>query len=340
MKAEHRHELKTNALAEWLTHFPDWARENLISIIIIAATIIGLSAFFFFRSRARNAGLEEQQRFTGIVNQVSNNKMGILQSPDKETDQSFLLFAPVEPLEAFANSTNDGNLAAFSLIKKAEAVRSQLHYRTETVSKEDVETQIGVAKQSYARALERSGDNAALTAAAKFGLGLCEEELGNFEEARKIYADVAENEAFEGTVTVKQAELRLETMGDYKENVVFMPKPKPEIIPIKPAKIDLQRGDPNKSTSATQPKVILQPADTNAPAVNPKVVESPPDEPNKAATQPQVKPATVEPEGNEPDESTTKPTIATVPLKGDAVVRTGAEDANSTPKVIDPNAGR
>ena len=33
MKAEHRHELKTNELVEWLTNLPQWANENLTTII-------------------------------------------------------------------------------------------------------------------------------------------------------------------------------------------------------------------------------------------------------------------------------------------------------------------
>ncbi len=28
MKSEHRHELKTNELAEWIANFPTWAKEN------------------------------------------------------------------------------------------------------------------------------------------------------------------------------------------------------------------------------------------------------------------------------------------------------------------------
>ncbi len=28
MKAEHRHELKTNELADWIVHFPQWFKEN------------------------------------------------------------------------------------------------------------------------------------------------------------------------------------------------------------------------------------------------------------------------------------------------------------------------
>ena len=34
MKSDHRHELKTNELAEWLGNLPQWTKENLVTIII------------------------------------------------------------------------------------------------------------------------------------------------------------------------------------------------------------------------------------------------------------------------------------------------------------------
>ena len=38
MKSEHRHELKTNELAEWISNFPSWTKENakvLIPTIVV-----------------------------------------------------------------------------------------------------------------------------------------------------------------------------------------------------------------------------------------------------------------------------------------------------------------
>jgi len=321
MKAEHRHELKTNALADWLANSPDWARENLISIIIVAATILGLGGFFFWKSHSRNAMLEEQYRFTSIVNQISNCKMRILGSRGQGMDKSSLLFGPAGELETFAKSTDDNNLAALAFIKHAEALRSELHYRTESVTKQDLTAQIGLAKQSYTKALEKSADNPSLAAAAKFGLGLCEEELGNFEDAQNIYSEITENTAFEGTVSVKQANIRLDTMADYKAKVVFRPKPKPP----KPITIKMNPADPNKP-GATQPNfTFTTPPAPKKPGVEPNapaIIKQPAVEPNEAATKPEIK--AVRPKGYVP---TKAPAVSVVP-----------KDSNSTPKAIDPNA--
>ena len=53
MKSEHRHELKTNELAEWIAHLPQWTRENLRTIIyvsVVAVLVIG-SSFWYWRKR-------------------------------------------------------------------------------------------------------------------------------------------------------------------------------------------------------------------------------------------------------------------------------------------------
>ena len=44
MKSDHRHELKTNELADWMAHFPDWARENRNNLIAVGAIVYALPA--------------------------------------------------------------------------------------------------------------------------------------------------------------------------------------------------------------------------------------------------------------------------------------------------------
>jgi len=254
MRAEHRHELKTNTLAEWMGNLPQWTRDNLVSIAIVIVTIVAAGGFYFWRSYGRNAQLQEQYRFTGFVNQISNRKMQLLGAQSPAGGTSSILFEPARNLETFAKSTSDNNLAALAYIKQAEALRAELHYRAESVSDQDFAAQLARAKQSYAMAVEKAADNPSLMALAQFGIALCEEELGKFDEAKQIYARIAADDAFQGTATAAQAKLRLETMDDYRKNVVFAPKPKPKprsnIIPLKPAEIQLGPVDPNRPSAA------------------------------------------------------------------------------------------
>ena len=97
-------------------------------------------------------------------------------------------------------------------------------------------------------------------AKAKFGLGLCEEDLGNFEKAKEIYKDISTKPEFESTTAAVSAKYRLKLMADYQKNIVFRQAPKP-IIPIQP-NVEVKpletTQDPNKTTQA--------PAEVNLPS--------------------------------------------------------------------------
>ncbi len=230
MKAEHRHELKTNELAEWLSNLPQWTKENLTTIIIILAVIVAASAFYVRYRYGKSLVADEQLEFTNLFNQLSASKMQVLSAQAQGRDLSFILLQPANSLGTFAQNAKSNQMAALALIKQAEALRTELHYRPGTVSNEDLTSQINQAKAAYTEAIQtrlQGTSNPSLTAAAEFGLGLCEEELGNFEKAQQIYQIIAENPDFEGTVAVTQAKHRLETMADYKQKVIFKPAPVP-----------------------------------------------------------------------------------------------------------------
>ena len=240
MKSEHRHELKTNELAEWLSNFPQWAKENLKTIIyvsIVSVLVIASAAFHWYKKNVES--VQKQLELTRLISQLSQGKAQILQARLQGIDASYMLLRATENLQSFAKNSKDDQMAAFALIKQAETLRTELHYRFGSVDERDVIAQINLAKASYNEAIERlpkadspafgsqkSSSNPSLMAAAKFGLGLCEEELGNFATAENIYRDITANADFEGTAAAAQAKHRLETMGDYQRKVAFKAAPK------------------------------------------------------------------------------------------------------------------
>jgi tetratricopeptide (TPR) repeat protein len=260
MKAEHRHELKTNELAEWLSNLPQWTKENLTTVIIILAVIVAALAFYVRYRYNKSLVADEQLEFTNLLNQLSASKMQVLSAQAQGRDLSFILLQPANSLGTFAQNAKNNRMAALALIKQAEALRTELHYRPGTVSNEDLTSQINQAKAAYTEAIQtrlQGTSNPSLTAAAEFGLGLCEEELGNFEKAQQIYQIIAENPDFEGTVAVTQAKHRLETMADYKQKVIFKPAPAPAAASL------LQS---QTMGAATKPTIQIKPVDTNLPA--------------------------------------------------------------------------
>ena len=224
MKSDHRHELKTNELADWLSHLPEWTKENLTTIVIVAAAVVAAGAIYGWRLYGKNvvqAG--EQTDFTTLINQVSSGKMQILQGQSQGRDLSFVLLQPANNLQTFAQNTSNKRMAALALIKRAEALRAELHYGN--VEEDYLINQTNLAKASYTEALDKCSSNPSLAAAAKFGMGLCEEELGNFEQAKVIYHQIAGNTDYEYTLAAVRAKRRLETMADYQQKIVFKPKP-------------------------------------------------------------------------------------------------------------------
>ncbi|MGD2093571.1 MAG: hypothetical protein PVH77_01035, partial [Phycisphaerales bacterium] len=77
MKSEHRHELKTNELADWLGHLPQWTKENLTSILIVLAIIIAVVFFFAWNSYKQKITEQEKLEFTTLLNRLSSSKMQV-----------------------------------------------------------------------------------------------------------------------------------------------------------------------------------------------------------------------------------------------------------------------
>ncbi len=286
MKSDHRHELKTNELAEWIANFPQWARDNgKIAIIVSAvAVLVVVSALWYWR-KTKVESVEQQLAFTSLITKLSQNKMQVLMSQSRGMDTSYMLDQTAVDLGTAAGGAKDENMAALALIKRAESLRAAVHYRPESVSQADLLTAIDGAKIAYINAVSKAATNPSLMAMAKFGLGLCEEEIGNFGEAEQIYRDLIENSDFEGTTTVARAQWRLETMADYRKKIVFKPAPIPK--PPVPDMTDMF------------PPIPLRPIDEpNRFPVVPEVMIGP--EPNPGIVVPDVK---IQPEPNAVSES-------------------------------------
>jgi tetratricopeptide (TPR) repeat protein len=266
MKSEHRHELKTNELADWLAHFPEWAKTNRNTLIGAAVVLVVAGGVYFWLFYQRGAAAAQTQiRLTNLVTQVPSQKGALARSLAQGGMQSDVLLAVARDLQDFARGVGDDKMAALALIERAEAIRADLHYRSGDVSQAELSDQIGQARNSYQQALDRVGSDPLLAAKAHFGLGLCEEELGNFDAARQIYRDIVDNADYEGTTGRAAAEYRLAVMDDYRGPVVFKPAPKPK---------------------ASQPQIQVRPGDANAPIVIPV--------PNDVTVGPALPPETTE----------------------------------------------
>lgn len=268
MRPQERHELKTNELAEWLFNLPQKIQENLRTIVLAACgvvLVIVLALWYWYYKDVES--VRKQIEFTGLVSQVSQDKIQIVQAQGREADSSYILITTADNLQAAAQNAGNSQAAALALIKRAEALRAELHYRPGIAEQQDTTAQTDKAKTAYTQALVKAAGNPSLMAAAKFGLGLCEEDLGNFEQAKKIYGEIAADPKLEGTVAVAQAKERLDMMAEYQQKIEFKPAPRPPVAEVKQPASQIR--PPATDVNSTPPFVVDLNAGVSAPKALP-----------------------------------------------------------------------
>ena len=244
MDAEHRHELKTNALAKWINNFPQWVKENIKNLIYVAVLLALVVGSYLYHHQKVETISKEKLAFTQLATGLSQTKSRIIQVREQGIDLSYSLLKVADDMANSAELAENTDMASMAYIKRGDALRMELHYRTGTVTQQDIEVQVALAKESYNKAFEKSPSNPSLKAQATFGLGICEEEIGNFDAAKEIYKKIVETPEFEGTTAAAAAKTRTNTMNDFKERLTF--KPAPVIIdPNAPAPVTLDINDVN-----------------------------------------------------------------------------------------------
>jgi len=278
MDAEHRHELKTNELAEWIAHFPEFLKKNRSQIIGVVLIIAAVISYFGYKNRNLKVANEQQAETTNQMQMIEKSKVDVLKSAMAgDVIESTGFADSASALEVAAEKAKQPLHAALALIKRGEALRAELHYASDDPDKDLIASNIKLAKEAYDQALIKAKGNATLTAMATYGLGLCAEETDEFAKAAEIFKGIAANEAFKGTIFPAQAQLRLDVMEDHKKQFTFVAAP--IVVPIpgfdKAAMDAKERGDiyfapPAKPKPAPVTPPAVEPEDTTPPAVTPK----------------------------------------------------------------------
>jgi len=303
MRSDHRHELKTNELADWIAHLPEWARENRTTLVAAGAVaLVALLVYFWSFYRKDAVSTRSQERLTTLVTRELPEKISLIARASGQDNlnsgQSYILLPVAQNLQEFAQKSSDNDMAALALIERAVALRAELHYRLTEVPRDELATQIGLAKDSYQQALDRHPSSATLTALAQYGVGLCEEELGDFDQAAEIYRELTQKPEYAGTTSEAAAAYRLEIMNDYRSPVVFPP------VPPKPAETPAPAPQVQPG-AATNPTAVPAPAE---PMVGPVA----PGDANAGAT-----PAPAPAPAAQPSASVSAPAPAATPEKSD-----------------------
>lgn len=260
MDAEHRHGLKSNELAEGISHLPTLLKENANTVIGVALILVGLISWPLLSKMSGQKDIAKQSEMTYSIQMLEQDIMNVLRTQQTEgaSDEEALntLLLNAESLMDEASEADNPNLEAMALIKAAQALRTELHLRKE-VDPQTMETQLNKAQEAYERAAQVAY-TATLKAMAQFGLGLCSEEFGQFAQAKEIYSAIVAEKSFESTAISKLAQQRLNDLDDNSETFTFVQTPKPIPPAILPETLTLPDSF-EMSASETSPEVTETP---------------------------------------------------------------------------------
>jgi tetratricopeptide (TPR) repeat protein len=251
MKSEHRHELQTNELADFISKLPEYLKKNLRTIIAIVLIVVGVISWPILNKKKQVSHIKEQIETTELINRLDQGKAQVLNAGAAEFSGIFLVSA--NALERAADKAKSGATKALALIKRGEAFRTDLHYKSEAVEREVVTNHIEQARSAYEKAITAAKRHKTLVAMAKFGLGLCAEEVGEYDKAAEIYKSIADDADFAGTVYPVRARHRMAIMGDHSDKFIFAKAPAPaeniemdlpDLAPLGPIEIETQPATP------------------------------------------------------------------------------------------------
>ena len=276
MDREHRHELKTNELADWIANIPDYLQQHgKVLAGGVFLVIAAVAVLFAWRLKGQTAFAEKAAAGTAILQAVQaemplDAKLASLPTGPDQPGSAEALQAAAAKLETTAQTAPDSSLAVLALIKQADTVRAILHYRSVVVGQDEIVQAANKASELYDRAIEEAAglpNEAELVGMARLGKALCAEELGQHDKAAEIYRQVIDDEALAGTVLPARARLRLDALEDSQGTYTF---------PEAPATPAASAPTPGMLTPATPTPGTPTPGVATPPVIDVERIQAPP----------------------------------------------------------------
>ncbi len=233
MKAQHRHELKTNELAEWLASLPQLFEQHFRTILYVGIAVLVIilgGAYYLYQSR-----VVTQNKIVSLTQslvQLKNMRQRVLQNQASGFDASYTLLPIAQTAQTRAKNAPEKTQTAFGLIEAANVLRAEMLYRQSQISDQEKTEQLDKAISLYNQAIQNAEGHLTLTALAEFGVALCNEDKGDFQLARQGYEDIVQNRQYKATIAFKMAQQRLATMDSYRTPVTFAEPPQPQMTEL------------------------------------------------------------------------------------------------------------
>jgi len=254
MKADERHKMKTNELAESLNSIRDYFRHHssrILTGIIVLLVLVFIS--LWFQNARVTARLERIDRLQSLILKANSNQFrAVQQSADPEgaiASETFDNKVAAASLAELAQEESGTPLALAALMQQAEASKSALYFANYSLDRNEKKQLADRLEKTYQRIINDHPQNKLAVGWAKLSQALLAEELQAWDQARKIYTELANDTEgkLAGTIFPLQARRRLDIFDDIDQGIVFAPappesekvQPTPETPPADPAATNL-----------------------------------------------------------------------------------------------------
>lgn len=212
MKTERRHELQQNELAQQIDQFGDYARRNANRLLAVGVgvLVVIIAGYWVIKSR-------ESRIMDGWAT---------LSDTTLAADPA----SAIDRYRAVAAESGNAQLTISAWLRVGETAMSQII--TEGGKKDSATSAPATAAKDWRKAAEEAYQNVVRLAGsadttakgqALMMLGVLAEDRGEFEEARKFYAQIKDNKQFEMTPLPDQAEFRMAGLAHWSKPVSFPP---------------------------------------------------------------------------------------------------------------------
>jgi hypothetical protein len=262
MKAEERHRLKTNELAQKLSELPDYLRKHskYITIGIAVVVVVCVAGGFWWsaRKKGQQSRNEELQSLFPQITQVQILAVRVAQDPGAKptSGTSYNTSSVLGSLQNLSTDAKGTGVGMTALLQQAELKRSELYYTNRELTDAMRDGICREAETLYNQILQQYGDHAVAVGTAKLGLALVAEDRGQWDKAKKAYQEILAEQAgkLAGTTYPLQAKRRLRKIDEIAIEIDF-PYIEPVEEIIKPTTTSLldAEGSPGKPSSTIEP---------------------------------------------------------------------------------------
>jgi len=273
MKAEERHKLKSNELADSLKELSEFFNRHSSKLLAGVIAILILAAAVLWTQKNEAASQYERIRLLqNLIAQSNQLQYRAAQQarvqPEENTTEEFLY--NVEPqaglLAELAQMETGSPVGITALLQQAQNLRSQLLYSDKAMSEQE---QLDLNRRTeiiYQRVISECPKQAVVAATARFGLALLAEDRGKWDQAKQMYETITDDKEGQlaGTTLPFHAQKRLNLLDGINQPIVF-PEAPLETITETPTEAPAKDSPKEQSKTETEKEAKQKPSEPTQP---------------------------------------------------------------------------